>query len=122
MASLKSINVVRDSLTAPVITLARSVIPSNWFEIVSYNPAVAWPRGMLNCLANSATEDKNGGGRILADLQILQHALSKWGHRRSPFCDRTYRCRGPEAPLPVAPRQRVSSHALPTDLASPASS
>src|ERR1700756_2820513 len=30
------------------------------------------------------------GGRIVADLQILQHPLSKWGHSEAPFaCDQT---------------------------------
>jgi hypothetical protein len=43
---------------------------------------------VLGKLGHCAQVNPNGNGRIPADLEILLHSLSKWGHDETPFvCD-----------------------------------
>jgi hypothetical protein len=36
-------------------------------------------------LSDGVQVNANGAGRVVADLEILQHALAKCGHKKAPF-------------------------------------
>src|ERR1700691_3442497 len=40
---------------------------------------------VLHELSDGVQVNANGGGRVVADLQIRQHALAKCGHKKAPF-------------------------------------
>lgn len=46
---------------------------------------VGWFVEVMSELGDRVQVNANGGGRVMADLQILQHALAKWGHKKAPF-------------------------------------
>ena len=46
---------------------------------------VGWLVEVSSKLGDRVQIEANRGGRIVADLEILQHPLSKWGHKRSSF-------------------------------------
>ena len=48
-------------------------------------------------LVDAMQVNPDGSGRIVADLEIFQHPLSKWGHGEAPFaCDHTTKRQSPE--------------------------
>ena len=36
-------------------------------------------------LGHDMQVNPNSGGRVMTNLEILQHPLSKWGHKKTPF-------------------------------------
>jgi hypothetical protein len=51
---------------------------------------IGWLVEVLGKLGGRVQVKTDRGGRIVADLEILQHALSKCGHGETPFaCDQT---------------------------------
>src|SRR6266852_2426967 len=46
---------------------------------------VGWLMEVFGELGDRVQVKTDGGGRIVADLEILQHALPKWGHSQAPF-------------------------------------
>jgi hypothetical protein len=51
---------------------------------------IRWFTEMPSELGDDMQVNADGGGRVMTNLEILQHPLSKWGHKKSSFrCDHT---------------------------------
>jgi hypothetical protein len=46
---------------------------------------IGWFAEVLGELGDGVQVNPYGSGRVLANLQILQHPLSQWGHKKTPF-------------------------------------
>jgi dolichol-phosphate mannosyltransferase len=78
-----------------------SLIRNNWYWRMCSGPS--WSGGLvevLGKLGDRVQVETNRGGRIVSDLEVLQHPLSKWGHSEAPFaCDHITNRRSPETPV-----------------------
>ena len=59
---------------------------------------------MLGKLLDGKNLASSSSGRVVTALKLVQQSLTKWGHRKSPFCDRNYRCLCPAHPRCCVPR------------------
>src|ERR1017187_7607422 len=51
---------------------------------------IGWFGEVPSELGDDTQVNPNGGGRVITNLEILQHPLSKWGHKKNSFsCDHT---------------------------------
>jgi hypothetical protein len=46
---------------------------------------IGWFGEVPSELGDDMQVNTDGGGRVMTNLEILQHPLSKWGHKKTPF-------------------------------------
>src|SRR5580692_213019 len=67
---------------------------------------IGWFAEVLGKRPNGVQVQPDRGRRIMADLEVLQHPLAKWGHSKTPFAVTTSQNQCPRAVQPAGATTR----------------